>query len=270
MKVFFSFSEAEGKVRDSVVSIGMFDGVHAGHKKIINHVRRIAEEMGGQSTLVTFWPHPRQVLSNDLNSLKLISTLDEKIDLLSRTGLQNLVVQTFTVEFSETSSNQFLQDYLSKFLDAKAIVVGKNHFFGHNREGNFEVIREFASEFGVLARQIPLELIDNETISSAKIREALSNGDISKANQLLEYQYFVSGTLTSNDMNTERLCFVKEHPIKLLPSGGQYNCLLTIGKTDYHCSAHVYQTKGKDNVSLQFSKSIEFLENSPTILTFIG
>jgi riboflavin kinase/FMN adenylyltransferase len=196
MKVFYSFSEADGKVSNSVVTIGMFDGVHAGHKKIIGHVIKIADEINGESTLITFWPHPRQVLSNDNFSHKLINTLEEKIELLRKTGLKNLIVHPFTIDFSKTSGSFFLQNYVAKALKAKAIVVGKNHFFGHNRQGNFEVIKDFAKKYSLVARQIPLELIAQETISSAKIREAIAIGDLKKANNLLEYNYFITGYIS--------------------------------------------------------------------------
>lgn len=238
MKVFYSFAEAEGKVNDAVLTIGMFDGVHKGHETIINHIIDIASELGGEATLVTFWPHPRQVLSNDTSNLKLINTLEEKIDLMHQTGLQNLIVHPFTIEFSKTSSYDFLQNYLAKILKAKAIVVGKNHFFGHNREGNFEQIREFAKTFSILAKQIPLRLIDEETISSEKVREAISVGNILKTNELLGYKYFVSGSI-SGATQDGRFHFTPHQEIKLLPTPGVYDgCLRNEGQ-DLNCSVEI-------------------------------
>ncbi len=239
MKVFYGFAQAEGMVKDSVVTVGMFDGVHKGHKTIIRHVVDFALEIGGEPTLVTFWPHPRQVLARGDANLKLINTLEEKIALLRQTGLQNLVVQPFSIEFSKLSSKDFLQRYLAKTLNAKAMVVGKNHFFGHNREGNFEQIREFANAFSVLAKQIPLKMIDEETISSAKIRDSLSVGNICMANELLGYDYFVTGSLCG-EIRYGRYLFTPQQEVKLLPTPGVYDCCLSYGQQDLDCSVEIF------------------------------
>ncbi len=268
MKVFNSFAEAEGIVKGAVVAIGMFDGVHKGHKTIISHLRQTANKVGGESTLITFWPHPRQVLSNNQANLKLINTLEEKIGLLSQTGVQNLIVHPFTIEFSKTSGYDFLQNYLAKTLNAKAVVVGKNHFFGHNREGNFKQIAEFAESFSIIAKQIPLKLIDKEAISSASIREALSLGNTSKANQLLGYKYFVTGNI-SGSTQSRRFLFITDQQIKLLPTRGVYICSLKNRDEEINCTAEISaQSNGADEIVVMFEHKRKLNPSVQQTLTF--
>jgi riboflavin kinase / FMN adenylyltransferase len=196
MQVFYNTKDAAGKLTNTVVTTGSFDGVHIGHKIIIDRLKEIARDIGGETVLVTFHPHPRKVLYPDEKDLKLINTQEEKIELLSKTGLHNLVIIPFSLEFSKTTSHDFITDILIGQLGAKVIVVGHNHHFGHNRSGDFTYLDVLATELGFQVEDIPLKDIENETVSSTKIRKALMEGNIMRANAYLDHQYIVTGLLS--------------------------------------------------------------------------
>lgn len=199
MKVFRDSLEAAGKIKDAVVTTGSFDGVHIGHKLIIHRLNQLAEQINGESSLITFYPHPRKVLYPEQKDLKLINSQDEKIELLSKTGLRNLIIIPFSVEFSRTSSHDFITNILIKQLNAKVIIVGHNHHFGHNRSGDFSYLHELSRQHGFQVEDIPLKDIENETVSSTKIRKALLEGNIMRANAYLDHQYIISGRMIPSD-----------------------------------------------------------------------
>lgn len=200
MKVFFHPNEAKGKIKNAVVTTGSFDGVHVGHKVIINRLNQIAGEMKGESVLITFHPHPRKVLYPDQKDLKLINTQEEKIDLLRKAGLDNLIIVPFTIDFSKTSSHEFITSILIGTLDANVIVVGHNHHFGHNREGDYSYLHLLSKQLGFTVEEIPLQDIENETVSSTKIRKALFEGNMQRANAYLDHQYIVHGKLSLSEV----------------------------------------------------------------------
>ncbi|MFW5793210.1 MAG: hypothetical protein ACOCWC_02920 [Bacteroidota bacterium] len=196
MKVFNSIEEAGGKIKNAVVTIGSFDGVHIGHKVIIDRLKKIAQKNDGESVLITFYPHPRKVISDDKVDLKLINSQQEKIYLLEKAGLDNLIIHPFSKDFSKISSYDFISEFLIAKLKAKVIVVGKNHHFGHNRQGDYSHIYDLSKKFNFQVEEIPLKDIDKEIVSSGKVREALAHGNIKKANSYLGYQYFFIGQLS--------------------------------------------------------------------------
>jgi len=233
MRVFNSFSEAQGIVKNAVVTTGMFDGVHIGHRSILNHLNQVARAVGGESLLISFHPHPREVLSKGQTPFSYLNTPEEKKELLLQTGLENLIIHTFTHDFSKTTPLQFLENILFGQLNAKAMVMGKNHYFGHNREGNFETVKQQAKRLGIVPYEIPLEYIDQETISSAKIRESIMRGDVELANSLLGYNYFLTGSIgISLQPEQEKMGnhnvfkFVLADSSKLLPQSGEYQVIL--------------------------------------------
>lgn len=195
MKVYHHTSEAAGKIPNAVVTTGSFDGVHVGHKMIIQRLNQIAREINGESVLITFYPHPRQVLYPEQKDLKLINSQEEKIELLSKAGLDNLIILPFSVEFSKTTSRDFVMHMLIEHLQAKVIVVGHNHHFGHARQGDYSYLHTLSREVGFEVEEIPLKLIENETVSSTKIRKALKEGNIQRANAYLDHQYIIKGFL---------------------------------------------------------------------------
>lgn len=184
--------------RNSVVTIGTFDGVHEGHKKIIRSLVEQAKKVSGESVIITFEPHPRKIVHPEVH-LELINTLDEKIELLSRTGIDHVVIVPFTKEFSEQSAEEYMQDFLVKNFHPHTIIIGYDHRFGKGRKGNFRLLEEKASEYGYVLLEIPKLTLDEIGISSTKIREALLTSDLETANKLLGYDFFFEGVVVSGD-----------------------------------------------------------------------
>ncbi|HLN20185.1 MAG TPA: hypothetical protein VK213_03795 [Bacteroidales bacterium] len=228
MKIFRSFEDARG-IRNPVVTTGSFDGVHIGHKTIISRLNMLASRHGGESVLITFDPHPRKVLYPDTvgKSLKLINTLEEKIFLLETAGLQNLIIIEFTTEFSRTTSEQFVKEYLHDILNAKVVVVGFNHHFGFNKEGDYRHLWGWRKKYSFEAEEIPEQEVYNEAVSSTRIRKAISEGYIQRANAYLDSYYLITGPIEtcSPSYNLEGSCCLKmtiTNEDKLLPPPGIY------------------------------------------------
>ncbi|MDP4291655.1 MAG: riboflavin biosynthesis protein RibF [Bacteroidota bacterium] len=228
MRVFYGLDKIN-TIPNPVITTGSFDGVHLGHRTIISRINALAQKSGGESVLITFDPHPRKVLYPKTigKELRLITTLNEKIELLKSVGLQNLVVIHFTPEFSQMSSVDFIREILVGNLHAHKVVVGFNHQFGHNREGNFEYLYELGQFYGFGVEEIPEQDIDNETVSSTKIRSALSQGRIQRANAYLDHYYFISAKLIKGNEVMSRLDFPSyrlliNDEIKLVPPVGVY------------------------------------------------
>ncbi|HOW39733.1 MAG TPA: FAD synthetase family protein [Bacteroidales bacterium] len=239
MKVFRSFSEARG-IRNPVVTTGSFDGVHIGHKTILKRLRALAEMHNGESVLITFDPHPRKVLYPDTagKDLKLILSQKEKLELLSEAGLDNIIIIEFTKDFARTTSEEFVRDFLTGSLGARVIVVGFNHHFGFNKEGDYKQLWEWQKKYGFLAEEIPEQDVENETVSSTKIRKAISEGYIQRANAYLDHFYIVIGLPEkySCEICSELPQFFNidfRDDCKLLPSPGIY---AVTAESDVYCS----------------------------------
>ena len=218
-----------GKVKNPVVTTGSFDGIHMGHKVILRRLNILAAEMDGESVLITFYPHPRKVLYPETKGkdLKMISSQKEKIRVLEETGLDHLIIIEFTKEFSKVSSEQFIRDVLVDKLEAKLVIVGFNHYFGHNREGNFDFLRKLGKQHGFEVEEIPEQDIQNESVSSTKIRKALVEGNIQRANAYLNHIYMIIGKpkkcpqpLKEFDIYTQGIEI--EESEKILPPCGVY------------------------------------------------
>jgi riboflavin kinase/FMN adenylyltransferase len=238
MKIFRNIDDIKG-IKNAVVTTGSFDGVHVGHKVIINRLRKLARMIGGESVLITFHPHPRRVLypETEGKELLLINSQREKIELLRKAGLDNLVIINFTKEFAQTTSLDFVKKILLEKVNAKKIIVGFNHYFGHNKEGNYNSLHDLAGEYGFEVEEIPEQDIQNESVSSTKIRKALLEGDIQRANAYLDHQYIIIGELTHGSEVCKNLglptmsVFIDED-IKLVPPQGVYAVSL-ICENDY-------------------------------------
>ncbi|GAA4439913.1 bifunctional riboflavin kinase/FAD synthetase [Ravibacter arvi] len=212
---------------NAVVTSGMFDGVHLGHRKIIARLLEVSRSSGGESVVITFWPHPRTVVSDDCSDLKLLSTLEEKTALFELLGVQHLLVLPFTRAFSELSSDEFIRSILVKGIGTKKLVIGYDHRFGKNREGSFAFLKEHCGEYGFEVEEIASEDIDNLAVSSSRIRKALFSGDVEEANHLLGYDYALSGTVVKGDQIGRTLGYptanlLVEAAYKLVPLDGVY------------------------------------------------
>ncbi|PKP49788.1 MAG: riboflavin biosynthesis protein RibF [Bacteroidetes bacterium HGW-Bacteroidetes-11] len=228
MKIFYDLDNLSS-IKNPVVTTGSFDGVHIGHKTILNRLNEIASNINGESVLITFHPHPRKVLFPDSagKTLLLINSQKEKIELLRKTGIDNLIILNFTREFSEISSIDFIRNILVAKLKAKKVVIGFNHHFGHNREGNFEYLYELGQFYNFGVEEIPEQDIHNETVSSTLIRKALLEGKIQRANAYLDHHYIIiselfHGSETCRKINFSTLRVKIDEENKLVPCDGVY------------------------------------------------
>jgi riboflavin kinase/FMN adenylyltransferase len=189
----FKFEKYENSI-NSVITIGTFDGVHVGHQKIIKRLVKTAKKENLKAVVLTFFPHPRMVLQKDAN-IKLINTIEEKAELFNKFGIDNLVVKKFTKAFSRLSAEDFAKQVLVDKLNAKKVIIGYDHHFGRNRRANIDDLRRFGETYGFEVEEISMQDINDVAISSTKIRNALAEGDIIKANTFLGYDFMISGTI---------------------------------------------------------------------------
>ncbi len=214
-------------LQNAIVTIGTFDGVHIGHQKILKRIRNLAQEAGGESVMITFWPHPRFVLHPEDDSLKLITTFDEKAALLEENGIDHLVKVGFTREFSQQSSDEFTRNVLVKQINTKKLVIGYDHRFGKNREGSFDYLKANASSYGFTVEEISRQDIDDIGVSSTRIRNALLAGHVEEASAYLGRSYALQGNVVHGQALGRELGFPTaniEIPerYKLIPADGVY------------------------------------------------
>lgn len=192
MKIYHNILEFK-PVRNAIVTIGTFDGVHRGHQVILNDMVRKAREMGGETVVVTFYPHPRQVLCIGDNGLRFISTQEDKIKQMDALGIDNLIVIKFTKDFSTLSSEDFINNYIVEKIKPAVLIIGYDHHFGNNRLGDFEMLNELGEKNNFKVERVPVQDVDNVVVSSTKIRHALQMGEIRHANMLLGHQFSYTG-----------------------------------------------------------------------------
>jgi riboflavin kinase/FMN adenylyltransferase len=221
----FKFEKYENSI-NSVITIGTFDGVHVGHQKIIKRLVKTAKKENLKAVVLTFFPHPRMVLQKDAN-IKLINTIEEKAELFNKFGIDNLVVKKFTKAFSRLSAEDFAKQVLVDKLNAKKVIIGYDHHFGRNRRANIDDLRRFGETYGFEVEEISMQDINDVAISSTKIRNALAEGDIIKANTFLGYDFMISGTIVRGKGLGKQMDFPTanlkiEESYKLIPKYGVY------------------------------------------------
>jgi riboflavin kinase / FMN adenylyltransferase len=214
------------QIKDSVVTIGTFDGVHLGHQKIIKRLVAIAHAEQLQALVLTFFPHPRMVVQKD-TSIKLINTIDEKADLIQDLGVDHLVIKAFTKDFSRLTSLEYVRDVLVNKLHIKHIIVGYDHHFGRNRTANIKDLKEFGAFYGFKVTEITAQEVGDVAVSSTKIRSALAEGSIKVANQFLGYNFMLNGTVVigkglGNTIQFPTANLQIEESYKLIPKKGVY------------------------------------------------
>ena len=236
MRVFKGFDDIL-EIPNPVLTIGTFDGVHLGHQKIIDQLNREAKKVGGESVLFTFYPHPRMVLYPDSHGLKLIQTQAEKIDKLRRMGLQNVIIHPFSTEFSRLSALEFTRDYLVNRLNVKKMVIGYDHQFGKNREGNIKFLQDVSETYDFEVIEISAEEIDKVNISSTKIRRTIEAGEMELARKFMGEPFELFGKVIDGQAIGRELGYPTanidiESEIKLIPKFGVYaaNVLLSNGQ----------------------------------------
>ncbi len=237
MKVYHSLSEFK-PLKQAIATVGTFDGVHVGHQKLLKRIQELAEREHGETVLLTFHPHPRLVLFPDDNDLKLITTLEERIEQLSQTGLDHLIIHPFTTEFSRTTAIEYVRDILVQQIGVKKLVIGYDHHFGRNREGSLENLKELAPTFGFEVEEIPAQEIKDVNVSSTKIRNALNEGNVRKATTFLGYNFQLSGTVVKGSEIGSSLGFPTanievDNPNKIIPAAGVYATKALIDGQEY-------------------------------------
>ena len=237
MRIFRDLNEL-AEFNNSVVTIGTFDGVHLGHQKILNKLKNEADEINGESLLFTFYPHPRMVVFPDSHNLKLIQTIDEKIASLRDFGLDNVIIYPFTKDFSRLTAFEFVRDILVHKLKVKKLVIGYDHQFGRNREGDIEFLKETANIFDFEVIEISAEEINEVNVSSTKIRNSITDGNIDKANEFLGKPFQVQGQVVKGKKlgrkigyPTINLQLNNEH--KIMPLDGVYAVQVSVGIEQY-------------------------------------
>ena len=223
------------KEHPTAITIGTFDGVHIGHRKILKRLIKNSKDLGLKSMVLTFFPHPRMVLQKDAD-LKLLNTIDEKIKILEELGLDYLIIHPFTKEFSRFSATEFVRDILVNSLRTKKIIIGYDHRFGRNRDANINDLIAFGSALDFEVEEIPAQEIDDVSVSSTKIRKALEEGNIVTANKYLGYPYMLTGLVKKGKGLGRQLNFptanltIKES-YKLIPKNGVYVVQSIIGNS---------------------------------------
>jgi len=227
------------KARKPVVTIGTFDGVHLGHQKVILRLQEFARHHDGETVIFTFHTHPRIVTAPNETNLRLLTTLNEKISLFEKYGIDHLVIYQFDKSFSELSYSEFVEKILVEKIGTHCLVVGYDHKFGKNREGGFEYLKNCAEKHKFEIERLDALLVEEDSVSSTKIRDALQNGDIEKANHYLGYQFTLHGTVVNGKQLGRKLGFPTANieasdKYKIIPGYGVYAVKVEINGTDYN------------------------------------
>lgn len=226
MKIYRDIKEFQ-PLNKAVVTIGAFDGVHIGHKKILNRLTELSNLVNGESVLITFWPHPRFVLKKDAQPIGLLNTLEEKIHLLDTYNIDHLLILNFNEDFSKLTANAFIENILIKSIGTRYMVLGYDHKFGHDREGSIDYLNANKDRFHIESVEIPKQEIESLAISSTLIRKALLDGDSKLANQNLGYPYLLRGFVIEGNKLGRTIGFPTanifiEDQDKLIPKNGVY------------------------------------------------
>ena len=230
-------------IKNAVVTIGTFDGVHLGHQAIFKEMRRLAKEIDGETVVVTFYPHPRQVLAIGTERLRFICSQEEKMKKIEEFGIDNVVIIPFTKEFASTPSEVFIRDYIISHIHPAIIVVGYDHHFGKNRMGDYEMLTQLGKHYGFRTEQVEAQYVNKVSVSSTKIRNFLWSGNVKAANELLGYPYSVSGTVISGNKIGRTLGFPTANldipnEYLMINNPGVYACQTVINGRRYNAMAN--------------------------------
>jgi len=252
------------KADSAVVTVGTFDGLHLGHQKIIRRMTELAKEIKGETILVTFDPHPRLVVNINSQEIKFINTQKRKFDLLNKLGIDHLIIIPFTKEFAKTSSEDFIKDYLIEKIGVRILIVGYDHHFGRDREGNYQKLYQLGKKYEFDVEEITAQYIDDDTVSSTKIRKALIDGDVKLANKMLGYEYSISGIVVEGNKIGRSIGFPTANieiadKYKLIAAGGVYACKI-------ECEGKLF--KGMGNIGTRPTVGINGLVTEVHIFDF--
>ncbi|GAA4341301.1 bifunctional riboflavin kinase/FAD synthetase [Mucilaginibacter gynuensis] len=233
-------------VANAVVTIGTFDGVHIGHRKIIADLKELAAESGGETVILTFFPHPRMILHPEDESLKLINTINEKAELLAELGVDHLIITPFSRDFSNQTAEDYIRDVLVNKIGTRKIVIGYDHRFGKDRQGSLADFLRLSPVYGFDVVEIPEQDINDIAVSSTRIRGALLNNDIEQANSFLGYPFFITGTVIRGDQIGRKIGYptaniLIEERYKLIPDDGIFAVKIRVEGFDLKGMAYIGQ-----------------------------
>ena len=224
MKIYHNIDDFK-PVKNAVVTIGTFDGVHVGHRKIIAQIKELAQASGGETVILTFFPHPRMILHPEDESIKLITTIKEKAELMEQLGVDHLIITPFSRDFSNQTAEDYIRDVLVNKIGTRKIVIGYDHHFGKDRKGGLADLLKFSTIYGYEVVEIPEQDINDVAVSSTRIREALAEGNFELANACLGYPFFLTGKVMRGDRIGTQIGFPTaniaiEEKYKLIPGDG--------------------------------------------------
>ncbi|RZK78754.1 MAG: bifunctional riboflavin kinase/FAD synthetase [Pedobacter sp.] len=245
MKIYNHFSEFN-KLNNAVVTIGTFDGVHYGHQKIIKRLCELAKSTGGESVILTFFPHPRLIIDPENQNLKMINTINEKAKILASLGVDHLIITPFTRDFSNLSPAEYIKNILLDTIGVKNLIVGYDHRFGKDRVGGMKDLQDFAGIYDFKVEEIGEQDINDVAVSSTKIRTALLEGDVALAATYLGYNFSIHGRVIKGDKIGRTIGFPTanifvEETYKLIPSDGIYAVTVELNGTTYKGMAYIGQ-----------------------------
>lgn len=244
MKVYRNIADFQLGKGNSVLAIGSFDGLHLGHQKIIEKVLHLAQSNGLTSVILTFHPHPRMILNPEDESLKLLTSIEERVSILGKMGIEHLIITPFNRDFSNMSARSYIEYILVNCIRVKHIVIGHDHRFGKNRTGDIHLLKEVSKDYSFHISEIEAQEIQNNSINSTKIRNALHTGDIKLANSLLGYSFFIHGKVIKGDKIGRTIGFPTanlylEDLLKIVPTDGVYAVSIALGEEIYKGMAYI-------------------------------
>lgn len=247
-----SLSQPLPAFRNAVVTIGTFDGVHRGHRLILDRMRAVAEEVGGETVIITFDPHPRNIVGMRSDPQPLLTTMPERIGLLAAIGIDHLVIVPFTPAFAAMDPRDYVRDFLVARFHPNTLIIGYDHRFGRKREGDYHLLESLSGTYGFQVRELDAKILRDAAISSTRIREALMQGRPDEAAEQLGYAYFFSGLVRHGDKRGRTIGFPTanlkpDDPAKLLPADGVYAVRIFLSEAD----GHAYTKTGMMNIGLR-------------------
>ena len=247
-----SLSQPLPAFRNAVVTIGTFDGVHRGHRLILDRMRSVAEEVGGETVIITFDPHPRNIVGMRSDPQPLLTTMPERINLLAKIGIDHLVIVPFTPAFAAMDPRDYVKDFLVARFHPHTLIIGYDHRFGRQREGDYHLLESLSETYGFQVRELDAQILRDAAISSTRIREALMQGRPEEATELLGYPYFFSGLVRHGDKRGRTIGFPTanlkpDDPAKLLPADGVYAVRISLSEAD----GDAYTKTGMMNIGLR-------------------
>lgn len=280
MKIYHNFSEFK-KLNNAVATIGTFDGVHYGHQKIIKRLCELAQTTGGESVILTFFPHPRMIIDPENQDLKMINTISEKAKILEKLGVDHLIITPFTRDFSNLSPEEYIKNILVDTIGIKHLIIGYDHRFGKDRKGGLKELEDLSGDYVYKIEEIPEQDIDDVAVSSTKIRNALLHGEVALAATYLGYHFSLSGRVIKGDKIGRTIGFPTanlfvEETYKLIPSDGIYAVTIDMEEGSFKGMAYIGQrptingmTRNIEVNIFDFSKEIYGQDITMTFLEFL-